>query len=286
MTLATSTTQTAPARPFVKWAGGKTQLLHVLLPLLTSQPFRHYHEPFVGGGAVFFALAASRELERASLSDTNLDLTEAYSVITTDLEALVQKLEYHQEQNSEEYFYKLRAWRDSDLWDDTHIGRAARLLYLNKTCFNGLHRVNKAGQFNVPWGKYKHPKICDVGNLRACERALACASISCEDFESALWRVEPGDLVYLDPPYVPVSETSNFTSYSKEGFTSQDQERLAREFTRLGKLGAHLVLSNADCEEVRALYAAWNIRSVSARRNVNSKGDKRGKVGEVIVTNF
>jgi DNA adenine methylase len=278
---------TTVARPFVKSVGGKTQLLHALLPILTSEPFGRYHEPFMGGGAVFFALHAHGFLGEAFLSDTHLDLVDAYCAVATEPDRLISVLQRHKERNSEEYFYKVRRWKDHpDVRNDTLLGRAARLIYLNKTCFNGLSRYNRSGEFNTPWGKYKSPNICDEENLRACSLALAHTSIDCKDFAGSPSRVMPGDLVYLDPPYVPVSKTSNFTSYGKDGFGPKDQERLAAEFSRLAELGARVVLSNADCEEARALYGAWNIRSVSARRNVNSKGSKRGKVGEVIVTNF
>jgi DNA adenine methylase len=275
------------AKPPFKWVGGKRQLLHVLLPLLTSQPFDRYHEPFVGGGAVFFALRNLGFNGRAWLSDINKDLLDAYCAISDATEELISVLLEHTKHNSESYFYKVRKWKDyPEVYFDTPLGRAARFVYLNRVCFNGLYRVNQSGEFNVPWGKYENPKICDEENLHACSVALKGAMIYCQDFSESLSRVASGDLCYLDPPYVPVSKTSNFTSYGKDGFSDKDQERLAAEFSRMDKLGARLVLSNADCSRVRELYASYNIHSTSARRNVNSVGSKRGKVGEVVVTNF
>ena len=157
---------------------------------------------------------------------------------------------------------------------------------MNKTCFNGLYRVNKAGHFNVPWGKYVNPTICDAENLRACSKSLEGASIDSRDFRFVLEEVKRGDVVYLDPPYVPMSKTSNFTGYSKDGFTGVDQAALEHVCKKLDERGVRFVLSNADCAETRELYRKWNVQSVQARRNVNSKGGKRGPVGELVVTNF
>jgi DNA adenine methylase len=274
------------AKSFVKWAGGKAQLLPVILPLVQSQlkPGSAYHEPFLGGGAVFFALRSAGFAGRACLSDVNTNLICAYKHVADYPELLIHDLLVHKARNSEEYFYKAREQFNEYVINP--MTRAALFIYLNKTAFNGLHRVNKAGHFNVPWGKYVNPAICDADNLRACSVALEKATIGSHDFRFVLEQVKKGDVAYLDPPYVPVSKTSNFVGYGRTGFTSLDQAKLEHELTKLDRLGAKFVLSNADCEETRTLYRKWNVQSVSARRNVNSKGAKRGPVGELVVTNF
>jgi DNA adenine methylase len=268
------------AKPFVKWAGGKTQLLPVLLPVLQSQPFERYHEAFVGGGAAFFALRAAFS-GYAHLSDVNEDLVDAWRAVRDYPMLLIGDLQRHRDLNSREHFEEVRRNRPG-----TEMGRAARMVYLNKTAYNGLWRVNSKGGFNTPWGKYVNPNICDSETIHACHHALKGVHVHTEDFRKSALRVKPGDLWYADPPYVPTSGTSNFVGYGKLGFGERDQGDLANEFRRLAALGARCVLSNSDCSWVRELYEGFNIRSVSARRNVNSKGDKRGPVGEVIVTNF
>ena len=276
------------AVPCLKWVGGKRQLLSELLPVLTSAPFHEYHEPFVGGGAVFFALRALGFSQPFHMADVNIDLAMTYEAVKSHLGPLLGELRFlasehtaRSERAREVYFYAVRSVVPAAM-----VHRAARMIYLNRLCFNGLWRTNTKGLFNVPYGRHVNPTICDEDNLRACSAALKDATITCGDFEVSLSRVQAGDLCYLYSPYVPVNKTSNFVSYGKDGFGPKDQERLAAEFARLTKLGARVVLSNADCDVVRRLYEGHNIRSVSARRNVNSDGAKRGKVGEVIVTNF
>jgi DNA adenine methylase len=270
----------AYAKPWCKAVGGKTQLLPVLLPILQSQPFHAYHEAFVGGGAVFFALRATFQ-GPCFLADTNEDLMDGWRAVRNQPLMLIHELQKHRERNCKEYFEEVRRWAPT-----SELDRAARFIYLNKTAFNGLWRVNQKGQMNVPWGKYENPSVCDAETVHACHASLKGVHVHTEGFEQSLARVKPGDLVYMDPPYVPVSVTSNFTGYGKLGFGERDQEDLAGEFRRLDKLGAKCVLSNSDCSWVRELYEGFNIRSVSARRNVNSDGKKRGPVAEVVVTNF
>jgi DNA adenine methylase len=268
-----------PALALAKWVGGKRQLLPVLLPVIQSQTFGAYHEPFVGGGAVFFALRATFD-GPCYLSDVNEDLMDAYQAVRDDLSMLMMKLGEHAKKHSKEYYYELRAHPYGDA-----TTRAARMLYLNRACFNGIYRVNSKGLFNVPWGDHESVTF-DAEGLRACSRALTHTGLHTEDFRQSLTRVKSGDLVYLDSPYVPLSGTSNFVGYGRLGFGERDQEDLAEVFRTLASRGARCVLSNSDCSWVRELYEGFTIRSVSARRNVNSKGNKRGPVGEVVVTNF
>jgi DNA adenine methylase len=280
------------AKPFLKWAGGKTQLLPILLPLIQSQlkSGSAYHEPFLGGGAVFFALRSAGFHGKCVLSDANADLVNCYIEVARSTERLIRELEIHAGVHSRDYFYAVREEWNGPL-PLSPLARAAYFIYLNKTCFNGLYRVNaKTGAFNVPIGKFKSPPtICDAKNIRACAAAIGGSEdtpIQAVPFEVNLSAVRPDDVVYIDPPYVPVSKTSNFTGYGKGGFTPLDQAKLEHELTKLHRAGCKFVLSNADCEETRTLYRKWNVKHVEARRNVNSKGGKRGPVGEVVVTNF
>lgn len=263
------------ARPVVKFVGGKTALLPEILPRLPKK-INTYYEPFVGGGAVFFALAVEKRCKSAVLSDVNDHLMETYYAIQEDLDTLIPRLKAHAKKHSEEYFYKVRASRGSYI--------SARFIYLNKTCFNGLYRVNRKGEFNVPFGKYKNPTICDVENLNAASIALQGVELYTGDFEEAVFSATRGDAVYLDPPYVPASATANFTAYSAGGFGPESQERLRDVFARLDKRGVHVLLSNSDTPFVRKLYKGFKIEKVQAPRRVNSRGDKRGNVGELLIS--
>ena len=275
------------ARPFIKMVGGKTQLLPVLLPILLGElekapPKAAYHEPFLGGAAVFFGLRAAGFAGPAYLSDVNGDLINVYACVGGIPDKVAQQLNDWKGMLSEGDYYHMRRRNTGD----NLLFAAARFIYLNKTCFNGLCRYNRKGEFNVPWGKYENPTIYDAENLRACCVALERATVERQDFTIVTQNAHSGDVAYLDPPYVPVNKTSSFTSYSKDGFTSLDQAKLEDTCRKLDRLGAKFVLSNSDCEETRRLYQAWNIREVTARRNVNSKGGRRGPVGELVVTNF
>ena len=266
------------ARPFLKWAGGKGQLLAELLPRLPQQ-FRGYHEPFVGGGALFFELRALGRLGGAvHLTDRNPPLIETYETIRTDVEGVIRRLRRHR--NDEAAFYKVRGQDPRRL---SAAARAARVIYLNKTCYNGLYRENRSGEFNVPFGRYVNPAICDAANLRAVAAALQVATLACEAYEAIVARARPGDLVYFDPPYQPVSATSSFTAYHRDGFGPADQKRLRDVFAALAVRGVHVLLSNSDTPLVRSLYDGFTIDRVHASRAINSRADKRGKVAEVIV---
>lgn len=263
------------AKPFLKWAGGKTSLLPEILPRLPKK-IRTYYEPFVGGGAVFFALAVENRFKRSVLGDANEELIETYLAVRDDLGGLLPRLKAHAVKHSEDYFYKVRASRGS-------YG-PARFIYLNRTCFNGLYRVNRKGEFNVPFGKYANPTICDEENLRACTVALSDVELLAMDFDSSTTGASRGDAVYFDPPYVPASDTANFTAYVKGGFGPETQERLHGVAERLAKRGAHVLLSNSDTPFVRKLYKGWKIERVEAPRRINSKGEKRGNVGELLIS--
>ena len=269
------------AHPFLKWVGGKRQLLSQLLPFFPDK-FHDYYEPFVGGGAVFFALTEGERISRiAYLSDFNTELITTYTVVRDLPERLIEELEYRKTlyiEAPEKSFYELRA-RTPTL--DLHI--AGRMISLNKTAFNGLYRVNKKGLFNAPWGKYTNPAICDPENIRACSVALKKTNIRSGDFEFAVENACRGDVVYFDPPYVPVNKTSNFTAYQADGFGMAEQERLARVFRDLVERGAYVLLSNSDTPEVRELYREYTIHTLTAKRSVNSDASKRGAVNEVLV---
>ncbi len=272
----------AGAKPFVKWIGGKRQLLPRLLPVLLEAPrSAAYHEPFVGGGAVFFALRDRGWATKARLSDVNRELIESYVAIRDQVDDVITSLSRHARLSSKEHFYEVRQQQPRAL---PHV--AARLIFLNKTCFNGLYRVNNSGGFNSPWGRHKNPLICDEVNLRAVSAALEAVSLEVSPFQAVLDHARPGHLVYFDPPYVPVSATSSFTEYSAGGFGSQEQAALASAFRELDRRNVRVVLSNSDTPMVRSLYSGFKIDSVLARRNVNTRADRRGPVGEVIVRNF
>ena len=270
------------ARPFLKWAGGKTQLLSVLGDLIPSK-MQTFFEPFLGGGSVLFHMSTPRRFQRAVVNDWNAELVNTYQVVRDSPEQLLRALSDHmaKEWNTKAYFDAMRAQLPADL---SIIERAARFIYLNKTCFNGLHRVNKSGQFNVPFGDYKNPKLFDVSNVRRCSVVLGQdVTMSTGDFTRCIAEAGPGDVVYFDPPYVPLKATSNFASYTSDGYDIGDQQRLAHCFRALAEKGVTCILSNSDTEVVRVLYEGFEIVSVQAARNINSKGDSRGPVGEVIV---
>jgi DNA adenine methylase len=266
-------------RPFLKWAGGKSQLLEQFGPLLPrSGSYERYIEPFVGSGALFFHLRPVA----AELSDVNREIVDCYRAVKTRPQDLIRELEKHR--HDERHYYDVRAKVPTKLAE-----RAARTIYLNKTGYNGLYRVNSSGRFNVPMGRYANPGFQSptlFATIRACSRALGSARLAPGDFEVALKDAGRGDFVYLDPPYVPVSETSDFTSYARGGFGWAEQERLAAVCKQLWRRGARLMLSNSDTESVRALYEGYRIEVVHASRSINSRGAKRGKVREVVVRNF
>jgi DNA adenine methylase len=260
--------------PFLKWAGGKSQLLGELRKLVPAG-YRRYVEPFLGGGALFFDLRP----DEALLNDSNGELINAYEVVRDEPGALAELLSAYP--NEKQFFYGMRARAVGDM---SRLERAARFVYLNRTCFNGLHRVNKKNLFNVPFGSYSNPVICDADRLRAAGRALKRARLFCEDYHGFLLReARAGDFIYADPPYQPVSRYSDFKRYTQDFFYERDQARLAALLKELGERGCHVVASNSDCDFIRAHYAGWEIHKVQARRSINKDGSGRGNVPEVIL---
>lgn len=271
-------------RPFLKWAGGKRQLLPELVCRVPqAERFAGYHEPFLGGGALFFALFAMGRLGevRVFLSDSNRNLIDTYRGVKENADEVIRALRRHKDAHCKGYYCRVRAEKPGDLFQ-----HAARIIYLNRTCFNGLYRENGKGEFNVPFGDYVNPAICDETNLRAAAEALGGATIETRSFESVLDKAKPGDFVYFDPPYHPVSKTSSFTRYEKNGFGEDEQRRLAEVFAALANRGVRALLSNSMTPFVLELYRDFRIETVAAARCVNSKGSGRGKVPEALVRNY
>ncbi len=238
-------------------------------------------EPFIGGGALFF----SRRPERALLCDINPDLIGTYAAVRDDVDGVIRALRQLSKTHSEEHYYEVRdRYNERDRRQASL--RAAMFIYLNKTCFNGLHRVNRKGDFNVPAGRYTDPRILDEDGLRACSRQLQRADLRVQGFESLLESARPGDFVYFDPPYEPVSTTANFTSYALTGFNRDDQVRLRDVYRALDRRGCRLMLSNSDVPFIRDIYAEFNIDIVAAPRAINCNAKSRGKVTEVVVRNY
>ena len=269
---ASPSTGDGPRRPFVKWAGGKRQLLPQLLSHVPER-FGRYFEPFVGGGALFFALRPAN----AVLTDVNERLIRTYRGVRNDVDGVISRLEGYRHEAG--FYYEQRD-RDIDAGSDADV--AAWFIYLNKVGFNGLYRVNRANRFNVPFGRHKNPTICDEATLRACSAALQNAHLEKIDFANAVADAAPGDLVYFDPPYVPVSVTSNFTKYTSDGFGPDDQERLRDLALSLKQRGVHVILSNSSA--ARELYEpGFTTTEVSATRLVNSKVTRRGAITELVI---
>lgn len=275
-------------KPFVKWTGGKTKLLGQLAPLFPKR-VGTYYEPFVGGGALFWHFAETKRFDRAVVNDWNQDLIETYKVVRDFPDDLVKRLESLAKQYPEGPLSIFTCWQRPDtvmqrLLEDDPILRATRLIFLIKTCFNGLYRVNKKGEFNTSWGKNPKANICDEPTLRECSEVLQqFVRIMSGDFAAAVADAKDGDAVYFDPPYVPLSATSNFTSYTSDGFTFEDQKRLAQLVRDLMDKGVAVVASNSDTPVVRELYQGLEIREVQAPRSINVKGDGRGLVGELVI---
>ena len=275
------------ARPFLKWAGGKTQLLPQLLAE-APQRIATYYEPFLGGGALFFALQKEGRFERAVLSDSNEELINAYIQVRDRVDDLIAAAAVHQrkyrargEAGRPGYYYAIRGKRPT-----CPIGRAARTIFLNKTCFNGLYRVNAKGELNVPHGRYANPTICDAEGLRAASEALRGIALEVADFEDAVQTAGAGDFAYFDPPYVPVSETAHFTAYTAAEFGVDDQARLAAAAESARARGACALLSNSGHPDVARLYdgGGFRIATVEAARAINSNPDARGAVREYLIS--
>lgn len=271
------------AAPIVKWVGGKRQLLDSLVSLL-PQKISYYCEPFLGGGALFFQI----QPQKAVVNDINSDLMTVYQVIKDDVDALIESLKTYR--NTPEQFYRIR---DLDRKKEKYqslstVERASRFIYLNKTCYNGLFRVNSAGEFNSPFGRYKNPNIVNEPTLRAVNAFFNTNDIqfSCMDFEEVLKALPKGSFVYLDPPYDPVSSTSNFTGYNKGGFGKDEQLRLKECCDDLTRRKIKFMLSNSPTEFILGLYSGYDITCVEAKRSINCNGAKRGNVKEVIIRNY
>lgn len=279
-------------KPFLKWAGGKTQLLPYLLPL-TPPSIATYHEPFLGGGALFFALAVGafgRRVEQAVLNDLNSVLVTTFATVRDTPNAVMHRLRSLQEdylrlgqRERERYYYNVRRRAPQD-----RFGVAARMIFLNKTCFNGLYRTNRRGLFNVPHGKYENPSILDPVTIRAASMALRGISVRWGDFERATDTVNAGDFVYFDPPFHPLSRTSNFTTYTSRDFGRREQVRLRHLADRLHERGANVMVSNSSHPWIRELWDSprYSVEELPARRVINSRGDRRGVVGELVIRSY
>lgn len=267
------------AEPFVKWAGGKSQLLAQYAPLFPPQ-YNNYLEPFLGGGAVFFHLKPLK----AILSDLNVDLMNCYEVIKNNVNKLIEVLKHYQSQHCKEFYYQVRNQYNTRTLDK--IERAVAFIYLNKTCYNGLYRVNSKGEFNVPFGKYKNPNIFEEANLRAVSKLLKRTALYTISFEKILDFAQSDDFVYFDPPYYPLTKTSNFTSYTQDVFLEKEQEKLSEIFKELDKKGCKVMLSNSDTEFIKRLYKDYRIEIVWANRFISCAGEKRGPITELVILNY
>lgn len=274
-------------KPFLKWVGGKGRLLDQLLPLF-PRTFEAYYEPFFGGGAAFFALAPVT----GQINDINKALIGAYSNVKNHVDTVIEELELLQGAYSQldsldakkEYYYDRRAEYNQEVYSS--IRKTALLIFLNKTCFNGLYRENRKGEFNVPFGKHINPTICDALTLRSTSKALRHVVISSGSFSDAVKNAKQGDFVYFDPPYYPLNPTSSFTSYSVDDFSAKDQQELKIVFDELTKRGVKVALSNSDTPFIRELYKDYRQEFVMAGRAINAVGSKRGKVSEIVVLNY
>lgn len=286
----------SPVSPFLKWAGGKSQLLEIIVECL-PESFGTYFEPFLGGGALFFRLASTGRVKRAVLSDMNRDLINCYVVVRDELDALMSRLEYYQRYaGAKDFFYEVARPMFNKIRLKTglegDVEKAALLIYLNKTCFNGLYRVNSRGEFNVPWGRYESPPLFDERNLRAVSRTLnqAAVEIRCCDYREAVKGAGAGDLIYFDPPYQPLSRTSSFTQYTPGSFSEEDQRALAGTFRDLDGRGCRVVLSNSCSPAVEELYSVYisrgTFRVAMASRAISCLGDGRGRIPEYVICNY
>lgn len=300
-------TATRQVKPFLKWAGGKSQLIEqmssFLPPSFKTGRIKKYFEPFLGGGAIYFWLADNYDFEWAYLNELNPSVAICYQTIQTNIKKLTKELELLEreyisgtDEAREKLFYDKRAEFNGFLSKkstNSHLRRAALLIFLNKTCFNGLYRVNSKGEFNVPFGRYKNPTICNEDNLVAVHELLQKAEIMCGDFELCLAQADNDSFVYFDPPYRPISSTASFTSYSKNNFDDNEQKRLKSVFGNLDSRGADVMLSNSDPKNVDPtddffddLYDKYHIERLSARRLINCNAERRGVITEILVMNY
>lgn len=298
------------AKPFLKWAGGKSQLLpffEQLYPLeLKTGEIKNYYEPFLGSGAVFFWVAQNYDVDNFYLYDLNDDLIIAYRVVQKDVSRLIEVLQYYDASyrrlgdfERKEFFYNERViynskrFKADSLYSEEWIKRAASFIFLNRTCYNGLYRLNSKGEFNTPAGEYRNPEICNRDNLLAVSELLKRAIIKRADFTAVLEDLKGSAFIYFDPPYRPISKTSNFKSYYNNDFSDKDQEKLADLFKELDRCGAKVMLSNSDPKNIDPhddffdkLYGDFNILRVCAKRSINSKKEGRGYINEIVVMNY
>ncbi|MBA4452686.1 MAG: DNA adenine methylase [Nitrosopumilaceae archaeon] len=274
-------------KPFVKWAGGKRQLIPILNDNLPKS-MGTYYEPFLGGGALLFHILSERNGQKCGVSDLNSDLVLTYTTIRDKANDLIHSLKNHSknyQKDSKSYYYAIRESNPRSA-----VEKTSRLLFLNRTCFNGLYRVNSKGKFNVPLGKYTNPNIVNEENIRSVSHVLQSSkvSIKCRDFESVLNDAKKGDLVYFDPPYQPVSDTANFTSYTHKSFTITDLKRLANLCLDLDSKGCKVLLSNSDSQEVAEMFTdkQWKIKKIEANRSINSNSKKRTGHFELLIKNY
>jgi DNA adenine methylase len=269
-------------RPFLKWAGGKTQLVEELVRHMPSS-FRSYFEPFAGSAALFFRLVREGRVRQAFIADRNAELMDTYVAVRDGAEDVIALLAHYP--HDRDFYYHLRSL---DAWTMDRPARAARMIYLNKTGYNGLYRVNREGRFNVPFGRHKSPNYCNEENLRAVSKALTDTRILCASFDVVLDQAQAGDFVYCDPPYAPLSKTAHFTAYQAGGFSGDEQVRLRDMCLGLTPRQVRVMLSNSDTELIRGLYAShpFVVTEVRANRAINCSGEKRGKISELLITNY
>ena len=268
-------------QPFIKWAGGKRQLMKEIEKYIPNNPSTYY-EPFLGGGAVLFQL----EAKKAVVNDSNPELINAYQIIRDNVNELLIDLEKHE--NTKEYFYEIRKIDRTPEYENlSNVEKASRLIYLNKTCYNGLFRVNSSGEFNTPFGNYKNPNIINPHVLKAVSNYLNNNNVKflCGDFEDAIKNIRKGAFVYFDPPYAPLSDSSSFTGYTIDGFNDDDQRRLKKLCDKLNERGVKFLLSNSTAPIILDLYKNYEIEYVGAKRNINSVGEGRGEIKEVLIWN-
>lgn len=288
-------------KPFVKWVGGKGHLIDELNRLIVKKASQKYCEPMVGGGALFFNVLTTQSFEQLYVSDINSELINAYNVIKSNVSELVAKLTELQmtylpmdESGRKYYYYLIRdKFNSLKLCNETKTDKAVYFIFLNKTCFNGLYRVNKKGEFNVPMGSYKNPTICDEVNLRNISKALQNVTIVCGDYELSQSFIDKDTFVYIDPPYRPISQTAGFTAYNTDSFDDDEQIRLSKFIDKINAVGARIVLSNSDPKNINpddnffdSLYSRYKIKRITANRSINSKADKRGQITELLITNI
>ncbi len=270
---------------FVKWAGGKQQLIEQFNPYFPKK-FKRYFEPFVGSGAVAFHVIQTYGPEEVLLSDTNEELINTFNVIKHDVENLISELKQHKQRHltkGREYYKRIRSINPQDI---SELERAARFIYLNKTCFNGLYRVNSKGQFNVPMGSYKNPDIVQEEKLRKISKLLKNVEIKVMPFDKIVKIARKDDFIYFDPPYYPLKKGQSFTTYTRDNFLEKEQKLLAEVFDKLDEKGCLCMKSNSDTEFIRDLYKKYNIKVVQATRMINCDASKRGKINELIIMNY